>query len=336
MREVERKEFSESKTLISPLPLPCTMSDLSVNIAGLRMKNPLMLASGIMDETGESMLMAIKKGAGAVVTKSVGLEANEGHRNPTAFEIGDGLGLLNAMGLPNPGIVDYEREVKIALTGGVPVIGSIFGANENDFSYLAGRMEDYGASAVELNLSCPHARGLGMDIGADPKEVKRIVSAVSSSVSVPVFAKLTPNVPDIASIAISAVSAGAKGVVAINTVKGMLISPEVRRPVLGNGVGGLSGPAILPVGIRSVFEIRERFDMENIDAVIIGVGGISTASDALQYIMAGADAVQIGSAIRWKGPAVFRAVSDGIKAFMEREGFSRIEDMKGIAQGVRE
>ncbi len=324
-----------AKTLISPLPLPLTMSDLSVNIAGLRMKNPLMLASGIMDETGESMLMAVKKGAGAVVTKSVGLEASEGHRNPTAFEVGGGLGLLNAMGLPNPGIDDYEREVRIALTGGAPVIGSVFGRDGKDFSYLAGKMEDYGASAVELNLSCPHAKGLGMDIGADPEEVRAIVSSVSSSVSIPVFAKLTPNVPNIGEIALSAVDGGAAGVVAINTVKGMLISPEAGLPILGNKVGGLSGPAILPVGIRSVFEIRQRFVKEENDAVIIGVGGLSSAYDALQYIMAGADAVQIGSAIRWKGPAVFGEIEGGLAEFMDRKGYSTIRDMVGIAQGVR-
>ncbi len=311
------------------------MSDLSVNIVGPRMKNPLMLASGILDETGESMLMAVKKGAGAVVTKSVGLEANEGHRNPTAFEIGDGLGLLNAMGLPNPGINDYEREVKIALTGGVPVIGSVFGRDGKDFSYLAGKMEDYGASAVELNLSCPHAKGVGMDIGADPEEVGIIVSAVSSAVSIPVFAKLTPNVPNIADIALSAVKAGAEGVVAINTLKGMIISPETGLPVLGNRLGGLSGPAILPVGVRSVFEIKQRFMKEEVNAVIIGVGGISSAHDALQYIMAGADALQIGSVMRWKGAAVFGEIASGISDFMDREGYSTIKDMVGIAQEAK-
>jgi len=309
------------------------MADLSVDIAGLKMKNPLMLASGIMDETGESMLMAVKKGAGAVVTKSIGLKASEGHPNPTAFEIGDGLGLLNAMGLPNPGIEDYEREVKVALTGGVPVIGSVFGRTGEDFSYLAGRMQDYGASAVELNLSCPHAKGLGMDIGADPKEVHDIVSAVSSAVSIPVFAKLTPNVPNISEIALAAVRAGAKGVVAINTLKGMVISPETGLPVLGNRLGGLSGPAILPVGVRSVYEIKARFREEEVNAVIIGVGGISTARDALQYIMAGADAVQVGSAIRWHGPAVFGKIASDIADFMDKEGYGAVKEMVGIAQG---
>jgi dihydroorotate dehydrogenase (NAD+) catalytic subunit len=197
------------------------------------------------------------------------------------------FGLLNAVGLANPGIEDFKGEFEIAKKGEVPVIGSIFGKDAGEYAGLAGKMEEYGASAVELNLSCPHAEGLGHEIGAEPKNVEEITKEVKGSVSVPVFPKLTPNVKDIVALADAASKGGADAVVAINSVRAMAISPDTKMPILANKIGGLSGTAIRPIGVRCVYEI-----WKEVSIPVIGVGGISSGMDALQYLMAGASAVQ--------------------------------------------
>ena len=283
------------KTLIrsEPLPLGASM-DLSISVSTLKLKNPTMLASGILGETGASMLRVARSGAGAIVTKSIGLKARSGYQNPIVVETR--CGIINALGLPNPGIECYEEEVKTALKGDVPVIGSIFGSEADEFSELAIAMESYGVHALELNLSCPHAKGYGAEIGQDPENVYEITRAVKKAVRPPVFVKLTPNVSDIASLARAVEDARGDGVVAINTLRAMAIDIEIFRPVLSNTVGGYSGEAIKPVGVRCVYEIYKECRIP-----IIGVGGIANARDALEYIIAGASAVQIGSAIRIKG-----------------------------------
>ena len=300
------------------------MKSLKVNVSGLRLKNPSMVASGIMDETGDSMIKMMESGAGAVVTKSIGLEPKDGHGNPTLVELD--YGYINAMGLPNPGIDAFGEEMEVAVRAGVTVIGSIFASCEGDFSLLAGRMEDMGAAAVELNLSCPHASGYGMEMGIDPVVVKAIVASVKDSVRVPVFAKLTPNTHRLMDIGNSVQEAGGDAVVAINTLKAMAISPESARPILRNRFGGLSGPAVKPVGVRAVFDLYSVLDIP-----IIGVGGITSWRDAVEYIMAGASAFQVGSAIGHKGVQVFGEICDGMLAFMRDYGYSSIHDMTGVA-----
>ena len=224
------------------------MGILEVTVGRLRFEFPGMVASGIMDETGDSMVRMFRSGAGAAVTKSIGSEPKRGHNNPTFSEVE--CGYINAMGLPNPGIELFQDEIEIASKEG-PVIGSIFGGSVEEFAELASKMEDYGTVALELNLSCPHAAGYGAEVGSDPKMVKAIVSTVKSSVDIPVWAKLTPNTKSIADLGRAAEEGGADAVVAINTLKAMIISPEMRRPVLSNKFGGLSGPAIKPVGVRA-------------------------------------------------------------------------------------
>lgn len=300
------------------------MTSLKVNIASLRLRNPSMVASGIMDETGDSMLRMMEYGAGAVVTKSIGLVPKDGHTNPTLVELD--YGYINAMGLPNPGIDAFAEEMEIAVKAGIPVIGSIFASSDGDFSFLAGRMEDMGAVAVELNLSCPHAAGYGMEMGIDPIMVKAIVASVKEAVNIPVFSKLTPNTHRLMEIGNAVQEAGGDGVVAINTLKAMAISPETARPVLRNRFGGLSGPAIRPVGVRAVFDLYSVLDIP-----IIGVGGIDTWSDAAEYLMAGASAFQIGSAVGRIGPHVFQKVCDDLLSFMRSKGYASIEDMTGVA-----
>ena len=302
------------------------MVDLAMEVAGLRLRNPTMLASGFLDETGGSLLRVFKAGAGAVVTKSIGPEPREGYANPTVVELD--AGLLNAVGLPNPGIVEFEREVRQALDGGAAVIGSVYGKDAHEYARCALKMEEYGVQAVELNLSCPHARGLGTEIAQHADAVAEITKAVRDAVGVPVFPKLSPNVADIASFADAAKRGGADAVTAINTVKSMAIAADLKMPVLSNAYGGLSGPAIKPVGLRCVYEIRE-----SVDIPIVGVGGIETGADAIEYLMAGANAVQIGTAILRRGIDVFAHVCREMSAWMDANGYSKVADLVGAAHG---
>ena len=299
------------------------MVSLRTEIGSIALDRPGMVASGIMDETGPSLARMIECGCGAVVTKSVGLEPNAGHANPCFTEVPGGY--VNAMGLPNPGIELFKEEMDVATKAG-KVVGSIYGATPDDFSKLAGRMEDYGACAVELNLSCPHAKGYGMEVGTDPAMVKSIVSAVKSSVSIPVWAKLTPNTHILADIGRAVQDAGGDAVVAINTLKAMVIEPEFARPILSNRFGGLSGAGIRPVGVRAIYDLRTVLDIP-----LIGVGGITDWRDAAQYIMAGACAFQIGSAVGTEGPEVFDKVNRGLEKFMEDYGYDSVASMVGVA-----
>jgi dihydroorotate dehydrogenase (NAD+) catalytic subunit len=300
------------------------MRSLKVSIGRLPLPNPTMLASGMMGETGASLLRAAEAGAGAVVTKSIGSEPRLGYPNPTLVELKDGY--INAMGLPNPGISAFREEMSVARFCPVPIIGSIFAASSEEFADLAERMQQYGASAIELNLSCPHAKGYGMEIGVDPGVVGSIVAEVKSKCSIPVFSKLTPNTHRLVEVAMAVQEAGGDAVVAINTLKGMSISIEARRPVLSNKVGGLSGPAVKAVGIRSVYDLSAALDIP-----VIGVGGIESWRDAVEYLMAGASAVQVGSAIGRRGLGAFKEITEGMALFMDENGFASIQEMVGVA-----
>ena len=300
------------------------MNPLSTRVASLELANPTMLASGMMGETGASLVAIAEAGAGAVVTKSVGLEPRKGYENPTLVELEGGY--LNAMGLPNPGIDAYREEMLVARGAKVPIIGSVFAATPEDYALLAWKMQDYGAAAVELNLSCPHAKGLGMEIGVDPAAVRRIVREVKQTVKIPVLAKLTPNTHRLAEVGKAVEEAGGDGIVAINTLRAMVISVEAKRPILSNKVGGLSGPAVRSIGVRCVYELYE-----TVEIPIIGVGGVESWRDAAEYMMAGATAVQIGSAIGRKGLSVFQVIVQGLQEYLEREGLENIGDIVGVA-----
>jgi len=300
------------------------MTSLKVVLAGVEMENPTMLASGIMGETGGSLLAMAKGGAGALVTKSIGSVPRQGHKNPTLVELE--YGYMNAMGLPNPGIEAFGEEMHEASKAGVPIIGSVFGSSAEEFAALAKRMQDYGAEAVELNLSCPHAKGYGMEMGVDPDVVANIIKEVKAAVVVPVFAKLTPNTHRLIEVAKAAEDAGVDAIVAINTLKAMRIDVDARMPVLSNRYGGLSGPAVRGVGVRCVYELYEALKIP-----VIGVGGIEDWRSALEYMMAGAVAVQIGSGVGRVGTQVFGDVCSGISAYMAENGFRDITQLVGVA-----
>ncbi len=300
------------------------MTSLETDLCGTKLRNPTILASGVMGETGDSLLRVAEAGAGAAVTKSIGLEPRKGYPNPTLVELEDGY--INAMGLPGPGIDAFGEEMSIAIKGGIPIISSLFAAIPDDFVTLAVRMEEYGASAIELNLSCPHAKGYGMEVGVDPDAVANIVRQVKAAIDVPLWAKLTPNTHRLLEVAQAVEGAGGDAIVAVNTVKAMAISVEAKRPVLYNRTGGLSGPAIKAVGLRCVFELYEAVDIP-----IIGVGGAETSRDVLEYLMAGAKAVQIGSGVGRKGLDVFQGVCAGLMDHLDENCLSSPSEIVGVA-----
>lgn len=300
------------------------MVNLRTSISSLKLENPTVLASGIMDEDAGSMFRAFNSGAGAVVTKSIGVNPRPGYSNPTFVELEHGI--LNAMGLPNPGINEFKAEIIKLKKSNIPVIGSIFGSDVKEFVNLAEKMQEYGTDAVELNMSCPHAKGYGLEIGTDSKILYEITSKVKASVDIPVFVKISSNVTDIVKIAKAAEDGNADGIVAINSVKAIKIDLELQMPVLANKKGGYSGKAIKPIGIRSVYDIAS-----NIKIPIIGSGGVTTGEDALEYIMAGAKAVQIGSGVYYRGIDIFSKVCNEISIWMKNHNYSKLEDLIGVA-----
>jgi len=298
---------------------------LGVTITGLKLANPTMLAAGVLGSSGASLVRVAKAGTGAVITKSIGIEPKEGHHNPSMVELE--CGYINAMGLPNPGYSNFAKELQVAKNGcgalipSVPVIASIFGASPEEFVTIAEGLKV--ADAFELNVSCPHASGFGASVGTDPVLVGEIVRAMKKHIHVPVWVKLTPNVTDIVEVGLAAQKSGADAVCAINTVRAMAIDIETGYPILGNRFGGMSGPAIKPVAIKCVYDLYQYLDIP-----IIGVGGISTWRDAVEMMMAGASAVQIGSAAA--DIEVFSRVPSGIGNFIEKKNM-RISEIVGLA-----
>ncbi|MEM2934709.1 MAG: dihydroorotate dehydrogenase [Methanocellales archaeon] len=300
--------------------------DLRVEIGSLSLKNPTILAAGILGTTAGSLIRIASLGAGAVVTKSIGSKPREGYPNPVIVQME--FGLLNAMGLPNPSYKEFKEEIKRVKKAKVTVIASIFGGSVEEFVEVAIGICKAKPSALELNLSCPHAKGYGADIGIDPELVRKITRAVKKEVKVPVWVKLTPNVTDIVEIGRAAERGGADAIVAINTLRGMAIDLESGYPILSNKIGGLSGKALKPVAIRCVYELYE-----NLNIPIIGVGGISNYRDALEFIMAGAIAVQIGTAV-YSDLTIFHQICSGIKSYL-MEKKCTLEEIRGKAHGVR-
>jgi len=295
-----------------------------MNITGMHLKNPTILAAGIMGTTGASLIRMGREGAGAVVTKSIGPQAKDGHSNPSMVKLD--CGYLNAMGLPNPSYEAFLPELEKAKNkAGVPVIASIFGGNPEEFHMVAEGLIPGKPDAFELNVSCPHAMGYGASVGTDPAMVKAVTSAICEVTDIPVWVKLTPNVTDIVTIGKAAQAGGADAVVAINTVRGMAIDIHSGYPVLGNRFGGLSGEAVRPVAVKCVYDLYA-----NLDIPIIGVGGISTWQHAVEMIMAGSSAVQIGSGL-YEGMNVFSDINAGINRFLKEHGYTKTEDITGIA-----
>ena len=290
---------------------------LEVELGNLRLRNPTLMAAGILGLTGSSLKRVWNSGAGGVVTKSVSKEPNEGYPGPNVVETP--CGLLNAMGLPNPGTDEIKEEIDVAKKEDVTVVGSIYGGDEGEFSDLTERMKGIEVDAVELNLSCPHAGELST-IGRDATLTENMVKSCSGK-NIPVWAKLpgNTNIPQTIEVAKAAEEAGAEAIVITNTVPAMAIDARARKPILGNKKGGLSGRAIKPVGLRLVYEIYEEIDIP-----IIGVGGIECGEDLIEYFLAGASAVEIGTGIMNRGMDIFEKVCEEAVQYLDGENIKEL------------
>lgn len=305
---------------------------LSVQLApgnrrGLQLKNPVMAASGTFGYGTEYAQLFDIQRLGAIVCKGTTLEPQEGNPQPRLVEVGTGL--LNSIGLENIGVEALLRDkAPIWAQWRVPVIVNIAGESIEEYARLARILEGRdGISALEVNISCPNVARGGMEFGADSKLAAEVTAVVRAETSLPVIVKLSPNVTDIVSIALAVADAGADALSVINTLRGMAIDVANRRPTLGNVMGGLSGPAIKPVALYMVYQI-----VHSVEIPVIGCGGISSAQDALEFIMAGATAVQVGTATL-TNPRAALDVLEGIEQFMESEGVEDITELIGVAQG---
>lgn len=296
---------------------------IRVQMGSLQLANPTLLASGIHGSSLLRVVEALKFGAGGAVTKSIGPVAKEGYKEPTLVEVEGGW--VNAVGLPNMGAERFSEELGSIRGKKLPIFVSIFGGDEKEFIRVVKTLDANEFIAYELNLSCPHVAGVGTEVGHDPEMVSRVVSAVKSKTEKPVFAKLSPNTDKLVEVAQAAVDSGADGLTAINTVKAMPIDIESGKPFLSNGYGGLSGGVIRPIALRCVYELREWFDVP-----IMGCGGVSTWEHAIEFFLAGADAVQVGSATIKKF-AIFTEINFGILSYLERKGFPNLKDIVGAA-----
>jgi len=299
--------------------------DLSVEIAGVRMQNPVMSASGTFGYGMEYQPYLDLSILGAIVTKAITLEERLGNPPPRVRETP--AGMLNAIGLQNPGVEAFIRDKLPPLRGvGVPVIINISGRSVEEFVRVAEMLCIDGVAALELNVSCPNVQEEGMHFGVDCDLTGTLTAAVVEATDRPVIVKLSPNVTDITSIARAAAEGGAHALSLINTLVGMSIDVERRRPHLGNVTGGLSGPAIRPVAVRMVHEVARAVDLP-----IIGMGGIANARDALEFILAGATAVGVGT-VNFVEPAAMAAVIAGLEDYCRRHGVARITDLVGAVQ----
>jgi dihydroorotate dehydrogenase (NAD+) catalytic subunit len=329
---ISKVTFAKSTYLFKRDKLDCFRGEnvlgrslLSTSLAGLELANPTILASGILGYSAESMLQLVKGGAGAVVTKSVGLEPRMGYANPTVVQAKSGL--INAMGLPNPGIAEYTDEIKYAKSLiHAPFIVSVFGYTAEEYANVAKKAVEAGADAVELNVSCPHVKQTGSEIGQNAMLLHEVVSKVKAEVKKPVIVKLSPNVTDIVDLALAAVKGGADALTAVNTLKAIAIDAETMLPILSNIKGGLSGPAVKPVALRCVYDLREKLQVP-----IIGCGGISDWRDAVEFFLAGASAVQIGTAIALQDMDIFQNINRGIEAYLRRKHYGSVKEIVGLS-----
>ena len=304
------------------------MNPLAVQFAGIALDSPLVLASGVLGTTASSLRRVAEAGAGAVTTKSCSLVPRKGHPAPCVLPWKGGL--LNAVGLSNPGVEGASAEIaECKRTCATPVFASIFAGSPAEFGELARRIAEAKPDLIEVNVSCPNVESeFGIPFAADPEACGAVTRAVKENAGgIPVSIKLSAQCASIARMAEVCQANGANAITAINTVgPGMWIDTGVGRPVLSNKVGGVSGTAILPIAVRAVYEIRKAVDLP-----IIGTGGVSCADDALQLIMAGADAVGIGSGVYGGGIELFGEINRGLAEFLNERGFESPAQVKGMA-----
>ena len=297
--------------------------NLNVDIGGITLKNPVMTASGTFGYGREFESLVDLNRLGAIVVKGLSLKPSKGNPPPRIVETP--CGMLNAIGLENVGIDAFEREkLPFLKTLSTPTFVNIYGKSIDEYAELASRTDAIdGIAGIEVNISCPNVSAGGIAFGVDPEAAAKVVLAVRQKTTKPVMVKLSPNVTDIAEIARSAEAAGADSLSLINTITGMAIDIETRRPRLANVTGGLSGPAIRPVALRMVWQVAQCVKIP-----VIGIGGIMTAADALEFLIAGASAVQIGTA-NFVNPGVATEIIEGIETFLREKEISNLTELIG-------
>ncbi|MHA1236876.1 MAG: dihydroorotate dehydrogenase [Candidatus Hodarchaeales archaeon] len=308
------------------------MTELQTLIGTVKIRNPLILSSGILGSTHSTLNRTYNEGFGAVTTKSVGLNPRKGHPNPSVIYIPEIKSILNSVGLANPGYKQYSEELH-KLNTRVRYSISIFGSSPSEFQQIIQGFDNELVNnkpiAYELNLSCPHAEKVGIAVGTDTNIVHSIVEVAKESTNVPIWVKLTPNITSIIEIAEASINAGVDALIAINTLKALMIDINIKKPVLGNIYGGLSGQAIKPIGLRAIYELYEHFGSS---IPLIGVGGISSWQDVIEYFLAGASAIQIGSAlIDYNTPQILiHNILKGLNRYILKEGKS-LSQLRGLA-----
>jgi len=299
---------------------------LQTKLCGYVLKNPFVFPSGIWSTTSESLPRIVAGGCGAITTKSVNTQERKGHPKPNYFDLG--IGFTNAMGLPGPGaqrMAEIISEHKIK--SDVPIIASIFGHNKNEFVQSCQQVLEGDPDIVEVNMSCPNVQEeLGTPFACDANAAQEIIAAVRSVCDKPIFAKLAPNVPNIAIIAQACVQAGADGITVINTMPCMIIDADKGKPILTNKTGGLSGQAVKPIALKAVYDIRKALP----EVPIIGMGGITNGVDAIEMFMAGATAIGVGAAVYSRGIDVFKKLTKEVKQFMMENDFDSLDEIRNL------
>ena len=300
--------------------------DLKVNIGAIELQNPVMTASGTFGYAREFEGLVDLNRLGAIIVKGLSLEPTKGNPPPRIVETP--CGMLNAIGLENVGIDVFVKEkLPFLQTLFPPIFANIYGTSIEEYAELAARVDELEAiSGVEVNISCPNVKAGGIAFGADPNSAFKVVKAVRKKTSKQLIVKLSPNVTDITIIARSAEEAGADALSLINTITGMAIDIETRRPKIANITGGLSGPAIKPVALRMVWQVAQAAQIP-----VVGIGGIMTAVDALEFFIAGATAVQIGTA-NFTNPRTTLEIIDGIEKFLSQNKIDRVADIIGTLE----
>ena len=297
--------------------------DLTIQIGLLHLKNPVIAASGTFGYGQEYAGLINNSVLGAFVTKGISLLPSDGNPGPRIVETPSGM--LNAIGLQNVGLEAFIAEkMPLLRAGSTPVIVNFYGNTVEQYVELAERLSAVeGIAALEANISCPNIKQGGISFGTEPRMAQEITERIRAVTRLPLIVKLTPNVTDIAHIASSVEQGGADAVSLINTLTGMVIDPASRRPVLANITGGLSGPAIRPLALRMVWQVCQAVRIP-----VIGLGGIMNANDALQFLIAGACAVQVGTGL-FVDPSIPENIAVGIKEYMAEHGFERLEQVIG-------
>lgn len=294
---------------------------LNLEIAGISLRNPAILASGFLGISQAIFERIFDEGAGAVVSKSISKYPMEGYRNPTVVVL-ENKSYINAVGLSNPGHESFYEEV--STNDKVPLIVSLVGSDPSDFEVMTRKFDKSRIVGFEINLSCPHVQKLGMEVGDDPQMVKSIVKATKSNTTKPVFVKVGIGNTNLIDISQTAINAGADGITAINTIRAMKISIDNFNPILSNKIGGLSGSSIKPIAIRCVYELSKKFSVP-----IIGCGGISNWEDALEFMIAGATTFQLGTAMGFDGMSIFNSINSGILKYLKKKGYQSVKEVIG-------